>query len=396
MSTDGTATVLDLVDAAFDEAVDTRRAVHATPELAFEERETTRLIRGRLQGLGFIELPCPTETGAVFQLAGGRPGRSVLLRADIDALPVNEEVDVPYRSRLEGQMHACGHDGHTAILLATACVLAQRAETLPGNYIFLFQPGEEFGYGAIRMIEGGVLDGFHADRAIGLHLAVPLPTGLVGVRAGVQYSRAQAFKILLTGAGAHAAMAGADGNVVLAVSILNSRLAGVVEDLEYEFVNCACSAGMIRAGTAPNVVPRQASLEGSFRTFNAEQYEIASTRLRELCAAVEGEFTVKTELTLAPVVPEVVNDASAVDLFRAAAGEAIGADNVFEAPPVQPSDDVSEFLNRIPGVYYLVGARPGPGVPPMHHAPDFAIDEEALRVGTRTMVAGAMALATPD
>jgi amidohydrolase len=390
------AAALDLVDAGFDLTVDTRRVVHAMPELAFQERETTRLIRDRLSTLGLVELPCPTETGAVFRLDGGRPGRTVLLRADIDALPVTEEVDVPYRSRLEGQMHACGHDGHVAILLATASVLAQRAETLPGSYVFLFQPGEEFGYGALKMIAGGVLDGFQADRAIGLHLASPLPTGLVGVRAGVQYSRAQVFKILLSGAGAHAAMAGADGNVVLAVSSLSSRLAAVVEDLEYEFVSCACTAGMIRAGTAPNVVPRQASLEGTFRTFNGEQYEVASTRLRELCAVVEAEFTVSAELCLSPVVPEVINDPAAVAIFRSAAAAAIGADNVFEAPPVQPSDDVSEFLNRIPGVYYLVGARPGMGMPPMHHAPNFTIDEESLRVGTRTMVAGALALAAND
>ncbi|MGI8609642.1 MAG: M20 metallopeptidase family protein [Candidatus Dormibacteria bacterium] len=396
MNANAAAATLELVDAGHDLAVDTRRSVHSLPELAFEERQTSALIHERLAAPGFRELPCPTETGAVFQLDGGRPGRTVLLRADIDALPVEEQVDVPFRSRLDGQMHACGHDGHVAILLASAAVMARRAEDLPGSYVFLFQPGEEFGYGARKMIEGGVLDGFHADRAIGLHLAAPLPAGLVGVRSGVQYSRAQAFKVRLTGAGAHAAMAGADGNVVLAVSSLSSRLAGVVADLEYEFVGCACTAGMITAGTAPNVVPQHATLEGTFRTFNDAQYEVAAARLRELCAAIEAEFSITAELSLAPVIPEVINDATAVDIFRAAAGRAIGEANVFEAPPVQPSDDVSEFLNRIPGVYFLVGARPGTGIPPMHHAPDFRIDEESLRVGTRTMVAGALALAAPD
>ena len=386
--------VLALADAAFDGAVDTRRAVHAHPELAFEERQTTAVVRDRLTALGLRELPCPTETGAVFALDGGRDGRSVLLRADIDALPVDEEVDVDFRSRMEGRMHACGHDAHVAILLATAEVLTSRAEALPGNYIFLFQPGEEFGYGARRMIDGGVLDGFHADRCIGLHVAAPLPTGLIGVRAGVQYSRAQQFRVVLTGAGAHAAMAGSDGNVVLAVAALAGRLAGVVEDLEYEYVSCACSAGVIRAGTASNVVPRQASLEGTFRTFNDEQYATASARLRQLCAAIEEEFVVSADLELSPVIPEVVNDGASVDIFRGAAEMAVGAANVIEVPPVQPSDDVSEFLQRIPGVYYLLGARPGTGVPPMHHAPDFAIDEVSLRVGTRTMVAGAIALAS--
>ncbi len=394
MTADVTTDALDLVDAGYDEAVDTRRAVHANPELAFEERDTTSLIRERLAGLGLTALPCPTDTGAVFRLdGGGGPGKTVLLRADIDALPVNEEVDVPFRSGADGRMHACGHDAHVAILLATARVLAARAESLPGSYVFLFQPGEEFGYGALRMIEGGVLDGFHADRVLGLHVAAPLPAGLVGVRPGVQYSRAQAFKITLSGTGAHAAMAGSDGNVVLAVSSLSTRLSGVVADLEYEYVSCACSAGVIRAGTASNVVPRQAFLEGTFRTFNSEQYETASARLRDVCAAIEAEFAVRAGLDLAPVIPEVINDSAATAVFQAAAGVAIGPANIFEAPPVQPSDDVSEFLNRIPGVYYLVGARPGSSMPAMHHAPDFAIDEECLRVGTRTMVAGAIAFA---
>jgi amidohydrolase len=393
MSSAISTAALELVDGHFDAAVDLRRQFHANPELAFEERETTRLIRDRLASLELVELPCPTETGAVFRLDGGLPGKTVLLRADIDALPVGEELDLPFRSRVEGRMHACGHDGHAAVLLGAAAILAARAESLPGSFVFLFQPGEEFGYGALRMIEGGVLEGFQADRVIGMHLAAPLPTGLVGVRAGVQYSRAQQFHLTLWGAGAHAAMAGADGNVVLAVSSLTSRLSAVVEDLEYQFVSCACSAGMIRAGTAPNVVPRQASLDGTFRTFNSEQYGVAAGRLRELCAAVEEEFSVRADLDLGPVIPEVINDGDSTARFQAAASDAIGPANVIEVPPVQPSDDVSEFLNRIPGVYYLVGARPGTGAPAMHHAPDFAIDEESLRVGMRTMVAGAVALA---
>jgi amidohydrolase len=389
-----TGDLVELADAAFDSAVDVRRRIHARPELAFEERETTALVRARLESLGLRPLPCPTDTGAVFELAGGRPGRTVLLRADIDALPVAEEVEVDFRSRIDGQMHACGHDAHAAILLGAAEVLSRRAESLPGKYVFLFQPGEEFGYGAARMIEGGVLDAFQADRCLGLHVAAPLPTGLVGVRAGVQYSRAQLFRVTLSGAGAHAAMAGADGNVVLAVSALAGRLAGVVEDLEYEYVGCACSAGVIRAGAASNVVPRRAILEGTFRTFNDEQYATAAARLSDLCEAIAREFSVSTELHLDPVIPEVVNDSASVDVFRAAAVEAIGTANVIDVPPVQPSDDVSEFLRRIPGVYYLLGARPGSGMPPMHHAPDFTIDEECLRVGIRTMAAGAVALAT--
>ena len=244
-----------LADKAFDVAVDTRRQVHAHPELGYEERVTTDLVRQRLAPLRLIEQRCPTDTGGVFWLDGGLPGRRVLLRADIDALPVEEEVDVPFRSQLEGRMHACGHDAHVAILLAVAEILAGRAESLPGSYVFLFQPAEELMSGARRMIDGGVLDGLGAERAIGLHVTSPLPTGLVAVRSGIAMSRAQKITARLHGSGGHGAQAVAEGNVVLAVASLAARLPRVVEGMEYEWSSCACSAGVITAGTAPNITP---------------------------------------------------------------------------------------------------------------------------------------------
>jgi amidohydrolase len=385
-----------LVDAQFDGAVDVRRDLHAHPELSHREERSTALVRDRLRALGLAELPCPTATGAVFRLDGGRPGRTVLLRADLDALPLVEEVDVPWRSTVEGVMHACGHDGHTAILLGVAAALAERAESLPGAYVLLFQPAEEdlAGQGgATRMLAGGVLDTAPADRMVSLHLASLLATGLVGAREGIAMSQAQFLRILLSGVGGHGSMAGATGNVVLAVSALSSGLPGIAAELSYADISCACSAGVIRAGAAANVVPRHAMLEGTLRTFLPEQYDTARDRLHDLCTRVAAEFDVNIETDLPTAVPAVVNDAAAVAAWRTAAAAALGGDRVLDMPPMPPSDDVSMFLQRIPGVHFFVGAAPGPRMPPMHHAPDFTIDEESLRVGMLTMAATALELA---
>ncbi len=380
-------------DAAFDIAVDTRRQVHTYPELGYDEKATTALVRERLSALGLEELPAGTETGAVFRLTGGRPGRGVMLRADLDALPVSEEVDVPFRSKVDGIMHACGHDAHVAILLATAEVLSARAEELPGSYAFLFQPAEEVLSGARRMIEGGVLDGLGAERVLSVHVAAPLPPGLVAVRAGIAMSRAQGITARLKGSGGHGAQAEVAGNVVLAVSRLASRLPEVVEGMEYEWAACGCSAGTIRAGTAANVIPRDAVLRGTLRTFTEEQYGEAMERLSRVGGDIAAEFAVAVDFDLPEPVPAVVNDVELVRTWSAAAGEVLGAANVIEIPPVPQSDDISEFLNRLPGVHFLVGARPAAGEPAQHHSPEFEIDEESIRVGIKAMTAGAVALA---
>ena len=384
-----------LVDARFDEIVDTRRAVHADPELSHVESATTALVAARLRALGLDELPCPTPTGAVHRLRGGRPGRRILLRADIDALPLLEEVDVPWRSRSDGVMHACGHDGHTAILLGVASALAARAESLPGEYVLLFQPAEEdiADPGAPHMLRGGVLDAAPPDRMVSLHLATLLATGLVGSRAGVAMSSAQFVRIRSSGRGGHGSRAGRDGNVVLAVSELSSLLPSVAEGLEFEEVSCACSAGLIRAGHASNVVPRTATLEGTIRTFTEEQRNTTLDRLHDACARVTDAYSVQVSAELPEAVPAVANDAAAVEAWRAACEPLLGADRVLDLPPMPPSDDVACFLQRIPGVHFFVGAAPGARMPPMHHAPDFTIDEESLRIGALAMASTAVRLA---
>ncbi len=389
------ATVRELVDEGFPAIVATRRELHARPELSFEEHDTTALIRERMRALGAEERPCGTPTGGVFVLDGGAPGRTVLLRADIDALPVDEAVEHPWRSRVGGRMHACGHDAHAAMLLGAAGVIA-RAGRLPGRYVFLFQPGEEQLGGAKAMLEGGLLAAVHPERLIGCHVASVLPSGLVMLRAGVAMSDGQGLRFALRGPGGHGARPDAHGNVIAALAALVRALPGVVAGMEHDGTPAVCSAGLVRAGTACNVLPSTAVLEGTLRTFTPAHKAEAVERLAALCRRFHDDEGVTIDLTLTMHAPAVVNDAEATRLVQGAAEAALGPGHVLAGLPVTPSDDVSELLQRVPGCYFMVGGACADGSSGMHHSPAFDIDEESLRAGTRVLVDGAAALATPE
>jgi amidohydrolase len=388
--------VPDLVEEAFPEIVETRRHLHAQPELSFEEHETTALIRERMRRLGADALPCGTRTGAVHVIDGGAPGPTVLLRADIDALPVDEAVDHPWRSRVGGRMHACGHDAHVAMLLGAARTIAARSRDVPGRYAFVFQPGEEQLSGARAMLEGGLLDTVRPARALGCHVASVLPVGLVMLRPGVAMSDGQGLRFELQGPGGHGAGPSAPGNVIVALAALVRGLSDVVAGMEHEGAAATCSAGVVRAGTACNILPSTAVVEGTLRTFTPAQREDALERLAHLCRRLNDEHGVIVQMILTMHAPPVVNDAAATRLVRSAAEAALGADRVIGGPPLAPSDDVSEILRRVPGCFFILGGARADGSSGMHHSPAFDIDEEALRIGTRVLVDGAIALATPD
>jgi len=382
-------------DAVFDEMVDWRRAVHRRPELAFAETATTALIRDTMRGLGIEEALRVTDTGGIFALEGGRPGRSVVLRADIDALPVHEDERRPGHSEVDGVMHACGHDVHVAALLGAASALAARRDELPGHYVFLFQPGEEALCGAKTMVDGGALSVMQDARLVGFHVTSEAPTGLVALRAGVSMSEAHSLRITLSGPGGHAAMLSALGDVIGAAAELVRRLGEVAEGLSYEEARCICSAGTLTAGTAVNVVPTSAQITGTLRTFTEAQRAEALERLRALCAEVAEQRGVEVELELPEHTPAVVNDAAATDVVEREAVAVLGPAAVVRVPPTAPSDDVSEFLSRIPGCYFFVGGAAHDGSSGRHHSPTFAVEDESLRVGAGVLVRSAVALAAP-
>jgi amidohydrolase len=382
-------------DGVYDEMVDLRRAVHRRPELAFAEHDTTALIRDHMAALGIAESLRTTDTGGIFTMDGGRPGRTVVLRGDIDALPVQEDEARVGHSEVEGLMHACGHDVHVGSLLGAASLLASRREDLPGRYIFLFQPGEEALCGAKAMVEGGALSVMEGARLIGFHVTSVIPTGIVALRAGITMSEAHALRITLRGPGGHGAVPSATGDVIRATAELVGRLRSVVEGLSFEGSDCVCSAGTLRAGTAVNVVPTTATVTGTLRTFTDAQRADAVDRLVALCAAIAEDQGVEVDLELPEHTPAVVNDATVVDLVESEAKVVLGDEAVLRMPPAAPSDDVSEFLNHLPGCYFFVGGAAADGSSGMHHSPSFSVEDDSLRVGASVLVRGALALAAP-
>ncbi len=382
-------------DAVFDDMVDKRHALHRKPELSFAEHETTAMIRAHMATLGIAETLRTTETGGIFTMEGGRPGRSVVLRGDIDALPVQEDEARPVHSEVEGVMHACGHDVHVGSMLGAASVLAARREDLPGTYIFLFQPAEEALCGAKAMLERGALTAMEGARLVGFHVTSALPSGFVALRAGIAMSEANSLRITLTGPGGHGAMPSAQGDVIRATADLVSRLGDVASGLRYEETDCVCSAGTIHSGTAVNVVPTSARVTGTLRTFTEAQHEEALVRLQDLCDQVGDDQGVHVELEVPEHTRAVVNDAEVTALVEAEAGVVLGPDQVFRGPPVAPSDDVSEFLRHLPGCYFFVGGGAADGSSGGHHSPTFLVEDESLRVGASVLVRSALALAAP-
>jgi amidohydrolase len=382
-----------LLDDVNESMVELRHDFHAHPELAFQEHRTTNVVRDRLVELGWELATCPTATGAVAVLRGAKPGRRIMIRADIDALPVTEENQISYASVNDGVMHACGHDVHTAGLLGIADLLSRRREELAGEFTLLFQPAEEALGGAVAMIEGGVLINNPVDVVIGAHVSSLAPLGFVGTKPGVMMSEAASLSIHIKGKGGHGAMASVEGNVILAVSHLAPRLGEVVDGLSFEGTNCACSAGVISAGTAMNVVPRRAVLRGTLRTFTPEQHVEALERLRSLLAELEAMFVVECSLELADLAPAVVNNADVYEQVMKSATKVVGASSVMTIPPFTPSDDVSEFLNRVPGCYMFIGGANDDGSSGMHHSPDFQVQDGACRVLAGVLAQSAVDLA---
>ncbi len=385
----------DAIDRVFDDMVDLRRMVHRQPELAFAEHGTTALIRQHMADLGIEELTRVTDTGGIFAMDGGRPGRSVVMRADIDGLPVHEDDRRAVHSEVDGVMHACGHDVHVASLLGVASALSARREDLPGRYLFLFQPGEEALCGAKTMVENGAIDLMRDARLVGFHVTSQLPIGLVALREGISMSEAHSLRITLHGPGGHGAIPTAGGDVIKATADLVSRLGSVAEGLSYEGASCICSAGTLRAGTAVNVVPTSAVITGTMRVFTDEQREEMFGRLRAVCDSVGQDHGVTADFEVPESTPAVVNDGAVTDLVEAQTQLLLGPDHVIRMPPSSPSDDVSEFLKHLPGCYFFVGGAARDGTSGMHHSPTFSVEDESLRVGASVIARCAISLATP-
>ncbi|TMC52887.1 MAG: amidohydrolase [Chloroflexi bacterium] len=378
-----------------DDVVDLRRYFHKHPEVSFSEHETSRYLKERLREMGLDLESCPTETGAVALLDTGRPGKTVMLRADIDALPIQEEPNVDFPSRIDGRMHACGHDAHMAIMIGVARTLIDRIWDVGGKYLFVFQPAEEIVEGAKAMIARGLLDDHHPDSVIGLHIASFIESGTVISKPGLLWAGSDAFDVKFAGPGGHGGMMGRRGNVLAAQAFFVERLHTVVEGLEQEGVQCHTTVGNISSDGAWNIVPRGVLVQGSLRTFNAELREQALDRLHDLLNETQSEFEVTSSLDLVHGTVPLMNEPNVTRTVLDVGHELIGDRASLLGRPLTVSDDFAEFLTRIPGCYFMLGARPEGDHPPAHHSPGFRIDEAALPIGVKVLAGAAARLAAP-
>jgi len=376
-----------------DEVVEQRRYFHKYPEVSFSEHETSSYLINRLHELGLDVKPSPTETGAVAVLETGRPGRTVMLRADIDALSIQEQSEVDFRSNIDGRMHACGHDAHMAIMIGVARTLIDRVADLSGRYLFVFQPAEEIVEGAKAMIAKGLLDKHRPDVVIGLHIVSFMQSGTVISRPGLLWAGSDAFDVSFSGPGGHGGMMGRRGNVLAAQAFFVERLHTVVEGLEQDGVQCHSTVGNISSDGAWNIVPRGVLVQGSLRTFNDSLREQALDRLRDLLRETQSEFDVSSNLDLVHGTVPLMNEPNVTRTVLEVGHELIGDRASVLGRPLTVSDDFAEFLTRIPGCYFMLGARPDGDTPPAHHSPGFRIDEAALPVGVKVMAGAASRLA---
>lgn len=373
-----------------DEVVATRRDLHVHPELGFEEHRTSALVAERLGELGFEVHTGIGQTGVVGVLRGMRPGKTIMLRADMDALPIDEENDVPYRSGTPVHMHACGHDGHVAMLLGAARVVATRRDEVAGTVCFLFQPAEEGKGGAKAMVADGVLERFGIERAYGLHLASSHPVGQVGLRAGPFYASSDSIEITIEGKGGHGAAPHLSIDPVYVASQFVVAVQQVVSRQVDPIEPAVVTIGAINGGTTHNVIPSRVRLLGTVRAFDADVRARMSERIERVLRGVCESSGATYDFTYLWRYPVTSNDAEQTRYTRALAERVVGTERVAEVPKLMGAEDFSFFAERVPACFFTIGSNGGPNSAFPHHHARFDIDETALETGVRMMIALAL------
>jgi amidohydrolase len=327
------------------------------------------------------------KTGLRGVLKGKSGGKTIALRADIDALPLKEEGDKEYISENPGAAHACGHDGHMAILMGTIELLCRRKETFKGNVVLLFQPSEErIPGGAKLMIEEGALEG--ADAIFGLHLWQLLATGVVGVVKGAMMAQPDKFTIRIQGKGGHGSMPHQTVDPILVASHLVVNIQSIASRNVDPLKPVVVSFGTIEGGTIYNIIPEEVVLTGTVRSFDSDVQELSENRLKEITDATCSAFGATADFQYEKGYPPLVNDESMVDFVAQTAGDIFGEERVQKIDPVMGGEDFAYFLQEVPGAFLFFGMGDGMNYP--HHHPAFDIDEKALPQATRLMTALAL------
>lgn len=363
-----------------------RRQLHQHPELGFQEVETARLVSSHLAGLGLDIQTGVARTGVVATLTGARPGRTVLVRADMDALPVLEDSAAPYKSRLDGVMHACGHDGHTSVLIGLARLLAAKRDQISGTVKLVFQPAEEGPGGAEPMIAAGVLENPKVDAALGFHLWNNLPVGQIGVRPGPVMASTDQVDIVIRGKGGHGAKPHLSVDAVVVASHVVTALQSIVSRMVNPLHSAVITVGTINGGFRHNIIAPEVRMSGTVRTYDKALREEMPWRIERLVRGVCDSMGATCEIDYSRVYPTTVNDPGMTRLVEVAARKVVGAANVLSVEPSMGGEDMSFFLDAVPGCYFFLGsANPEKGLDQPHHSPAFDFDEGALPIGVQVL-----------
>ena len=358
-----------------------RRAVHQEPELAWQETRTAARVAEFLAGHGLAVRTGVGGTGVLAEVE--RPGRGVLLRVDMDALPLQEETGAPYASRVPNAMHACGHDGHVAMGAGAARLLGARP--LPGRARVLFQPAEE-GEGGAQAVADAALEGI--DLVFGVHLWNELPVGTLGVKAGPLMAAVDRLQIVVRGRGGHGGKPHRSADPVVAAAHVVTALQTVVSREVSPVQAAVVTIGSVHGGQAFNVIPDEVVLTGTIRTFDDALRRSMPERITRLARGIAEGLQCAAAVEVRAGNPPVVNDAGAAEIARRAAARVVGEPNVLTPEPTMGGEDMAVYFERVPGCFVFVGsANPARGLDQPHHSPRFDFDEDALMVGTRFLVA---------
>jgi amidohydrolase len=375
--------VLPLTDDETARLVATRRDIHSHPELAYGEVRTAALVAERLEALGYAVQTGIAETGILARLPAKRPGKTLLLRADMDALPIQEASQHDYASQTAGVMHACGHDGHVAALLTTAERLAQA--DLAGELVLCFQPAEEGRGGAEAMIATGILDG--VDAVCGVHLWNGLPLGAIGLAAGPVMAAVDRFDLVLRGQGGHGAMPEQTRDPLVAGAALVGALQTLVSRETSPLDSCVVTVGHFKAGDTFNVIPVEATLTGTCRTYDPKAHQELPQRFKRVVEGIAAAYGVEATIDYQRICKPTINDPEFTAFAREVASEVFGAEAIRTAgvgTQTMGGEDFSAFLEQRPGCFVFVGSsNEARGLTEPHHSDRFDFDEDALAISAR-------------
>jgi len=377
------------------DVIELRRDIHRYPELGFEEIRTAGIVADRLDRLGYEVRTKIGATGVVGIMRSKRPGRTVLLRADMDALPIQEETGLPFASANDGKMHACGHDGHVAILLGAAQIIAQRQDELSGTIVLCFQPAEEGKGGAREMIRDGVLEDPYIDRVYGLHLLSQAPSGVIRVRPGPVMASSDSIEITIRGKGGHGAAPHETNDPILTAAQFVTSVQSIVSRRVEPIEPAVVTIGAIHGGTIHNVIPDDVTLLGTVRAFSPEVREQMKPRIETVLRGACDAHGATYDFSYDWRYPVTANDPDEAAYVRALATRVLGDERSQEMRPTMGAEDFSFMLEQRPGCFFFLGTQRDENTAAPHHNARFSIDEAALETGVQMMVALALDAPAP-